>query len=136
MKNGIALLVGLVFGLGLSLSGMTEPLRVLGFLDLAGAWDPTLAFVMGGALMVTVPGFWLARRRGRPILEEVFSWPTRKDIDPKLVTGTALFGIGWGIAGFCPGPAIASLSSALPMVLVFVAAMAAGMLVHDRLLSR
>lgn len=136
MKNGIALLVGLVFGLGLSLSGMTEPLRVLGFLDLAGAWDPTLAFVMGGALMVTVPGFWLARRRGRPILEEVFSWPTRKDIDPKLVTGTALFGIGWGIAGFCPGPAIASLSSALPMVLVFVAAMAVGMLAHDRLLSR
>lgn len=136
MKYAIALLVGTVFGIGLSLSGMTEPTRVLGFLDLAGAWDPTLGFVMGGALTITVPGFWLARRRGRPILEAAFSLPTRKDIDPRLIAGTGLFGIGWGLGGFCPGPAVAALSSGLPLVLVFGAAMVAGMLLHDRVISR
>ncbi|ULQ46607.1 YeeE/YedE family protein [Flagellatimonas centrodinii] len=136
MRALIAVLVGMLFGFGLSLSGMTEPLRVLGFLDLAGQWDPTLGFVMGGALMVTLPGFWLARRRGRPILDSGFQLPTRRDLDRRLIIGTGLFGIGWGIAGFCPGPAIASLSSGLPMVLAFAAAMAVGMLVHDRLLNR
>jgi uncharacterized membrane protein YedE/YeeE len=131
-----ALLIGLLFGFGLALSGMMNPAKVIGFLDLAGVWDPTLAFVMGGGLLVSLPGFWLVRRRQGPLLGGAFQIPTRKDIDAKLLGGAALFGIGWGIAGFCPGPAVAALSTALPEVLLFMAALLAGMAAHRLILER
>ncbi len=126
MKNTIALLAGLVFGLGLSLGGMTQPSVVLGFLDLFGAWDPRLAFVMGGAVLTTAIGYRRVFRRGRPLFEPSFQLPTARTFDARLVGGAALFGIGWGIAGYCPGPALASLSGAAPSLLVLVAAMLAG----------
>jgi uncharacterized membrane protein YedE/YeeE len=127
----VGLVSGLVFGTGLVISGMTQPTKVLGFLDVFGAWDPTLAFVMGGALAVALPGFWLARRRGHPLLAAHFRWPTRAEIDRPLVVGSAMFGVGWGLVGLCPGPAIVNLSSLMPQAIVFVAAMAAGMLGLD-----
>lgn len=123
-----ALVAGLLFGVGLSVSGMMDPAKVLGFLDIAGAWDPTLAFVMGGALAITVPAFILVRRRAAPVLSTVFHIPTRRDIDPRLAIGAALFGLGWGLVGFCPGPALSALSLGQFDVLVFVAAMVAGMM--------
>ena len=123
---------GLIFGAGLLISGMTQPEKVLGFLDIFGAWDATLAFVMAGAVAMASIGFALAKRRGAPVLAEKLQWPTRSDIDAPLVTGAALFGLGWGLAGFCPGPAVAALSIGLPQVWLFVAAMAAGMVIHDR----
>ncbi len=136
MKTTLAaLLAGLLFGAGLALSGMTQPDKVLAFLDLAGRWDPTLAFVMGSALLITVPGFALTRRRAAPLFETRFYVPTRQDIDLRLVAGAVLFGIGWGLAGYCPGPALASLVSALPQVLAFCAAMLAGMWLYDRTLK-
>ncbi len=136
MKTAIvALVVGLLFGAGLALSGMTQPQKVLGFLDLAGRWDPSLAFVMGAALLVAVPGFALVTRRRAPFFESRFYLPTRQDIDPRLVGGGVLFGIGWGIAGYCPGPALASLVSALPQVAAFCVAMLAGMWLYDRTLK-
>lgn len=133
MKILTAAIAGIVFGFGLALSGMSDPAKVLGFLDIAGAWDPTLALVMGGALCVTIPGFALAGRRGRPFLDTDFHLPQRRDIDRDLMLGATLFGVGWGIAGLCPGPALADLASGLPAIMAFVAAMAAGALVHDRL---
>lgn len=123
----VALLAGTLFGLGLAISGMTQPQRVLGFLDLAGHWDPTLAFVMGGGLMITTSAFRFVLRRGRPLFDAKFYLPTRNDLDAPLLAGAACFGIGWGLAGFCPGPAIASLATAAPPVLIFVVAMLAGM---------
>ena len=123
----VALLAGTLFGLGLAISGMTQPQRVLGFLDLAGHWDPTLAFVMGGGLMITTSAFRFVLRRGRPLFDAKFYLPTRNDLDAPLLVGAACFGIGWGLAGFCPGPAIASLATAAPPVLIFVVAMLAGM---------
>lgn len=126
MKNLIAMLAGLLFGAGLAIGGMTQPEKVLGFLDLAGAWDPSLAFVMGGGLLVTFPAFALARRRTQPLFDLKFQIPTRRDIDARLLLGAALFGTGWGIAGYCPGPAIAALSAAHPGTLLFCAAMVAG----------
>jgi uncharacterized membrane protein YedE/YeeE len=126
MQALVALLCGLVFGSGLALSGMTNPAKVLGFLDVAGRWDPTLAFVMAAALAVAAPGFALARRRARPWLGESFAIPTRRDVDAPLAIGAALFGIGWGLVGLCPGPALADLARGSPPVFVFVAAMAAG----------
>lgn len=139
-RNGLQLLVsllaGTIFGFGLSLSGMINPARVLGFLDLlSGQWDPTLMFVLGGALLVAVPGVMLQRRLARPLLDQRFHLPTKTAIDRRLLLGAALFGAGWGLAGFCPGPAIAGLATGLPMVLLFVATMAAGMLLHDRFLA-
>lgn len=131
MKLLVAALAGLLFGLGLVLSGMTDPLKVQGFLDLAGRWDPTLAFVMGGGLLVTVPGFWLIRRRTQPLLEPRFHLPKRRDIDAPLLVGAACFGIGWGIAGFCPGPALATLVRFDAAALIFVVAMLAGMALAD-----
>lgn len=128
MKALLALLAGTIFGFGLSLSGMTDPQKVIGFLDLAGNWQPTLGFVMGGALLVTFPAFALIRRRGAPVLDTNFYLPTLKHVDRRLLIGAALFGIGWGLAGFCPGPAIASLASGSPIVIAFVAAMIFGML--------
>jgi uncharacterized membrane protein YedE/YeeE len=127
-----ALLSGLVFGFGLVISGMTQPAKILGFLDIFGVWDPTLAFVMGAALAVSLPGFYFARRRVRPLLTAHFRWPTRSEIDAPLIGGAALFGIGWGLVGLCPGPAIVNLATFLPQILVFVVAMGAGMLALDR----
>ncbi len=130
-----ALICGLIFGAGLVISGMTDTARVLGFLDVLaipkGGWDPTLAIVMAAALIVSIPGFWLAKRRGRPVLVEVAAWPTRADIDRPLIAGAALFGAGWGLVGLCPGPAIANIATLSPMVLLFVAAMIGGMVAHD-----
>lgn len=119
---------GLVFGAGLLISGMTQTEKVLGFLDIFGAWDATLAFVMAGAVAVASIGFALARRRGTPILAAQSLWPTRQDIDAPLVIGATLFGIGWGLVGLCPGPALVNLAGLSLPVIVFVAAMAAGML--------
>lgn len=118
---------GLLFGLGLLISGMTEPAKVQGFLDIFGAWDATLAFVMAGAVAVASAGFALARVRGAPVLGGSLNWPTRHDIDTPLVAGSALFGIGWGLAGICPGPALVNLAGLSAGIIVFVAAMLLGM---------
>lgn len=127
---------GAIFGLGLVISGMANPAKVLGFLDIAGNWDPTLAFVMGGAILVAFPAFRWAARRGKPLLAEKWSLPDRNDIDPRLIAGAALFGIGWGLAGFCPGPALAAISIAPAEALTFVAAMIAGALAFRFTLGR
>lgn len=129
----VALLVGSLFGLGLGVSGMIDPAKVLNFLDLAGSWDPTLAFVMGGAVLVSFPAFQLAKGGSRrPLFSESFHLPSRQDIDGRLMIGAALFGIGWGLGGFCPGPAIAALSSLQWPVLGFILAMVAGQWLADR----
>lgn len=133
-RNLASLAAGLIFGLGLAISGMLDPARVRGFLDLFGAWDPSLIFVLGGAVAVSAIGYAASRKMERPVLDAAFRWPTRSDVDRSLIFGAALFGIGWGIAGLCPGPAIASLSLGLPAILAFTIAMLAGVLVHDRLL--
>ena len=125
-----ALASGLLFGLGLTISGMVNPAKVLAFLDIAGDWDPTLAFVMGGAIIAAFPAFQWAKRHGRPFFAEKWSLPDRTDIDRKLVVGAALFGIGWGLAGFCPGPALAALGLATEQALTFVIAMIVGALVY------
>lgn len=121
-------LSGLIFGAGLLISGMTEPEKVLGFLDIFGAWDATLAFVMAGAVAVAAVGFALARRRGAPFLAAKYRWPTRSDLDAPLVTGAVLFGVGWGLVGICPGPAIVNLAGLSVPIIVFVAAMIFGMI--------
>jgi uncharacterized protein len=130
-----ALASGLIFGFGLAISGMTQPTKVLGFLDVlgiaSGTWDPTLAFVMIGALAVAAPGYLLARRRERPLLAKVAAWPTKRDIDRPLVAGAVLFGLGWGLVGLCPGPAIANLTTLSSRVIAFAVAMAVGMLALD-----
>ena len=123
--------VGLVFGAGLLISGMVQPTKVLGFLDIFGAWDPSLAVVMAAALAVSGPGFMLANGRARPLLATRSFWPTRRDIDRPLIIGAALFGVGWGLVGLCPGPALESLATLSPGIIVFVAAMAGGMALHD-----
>lgn len=126
-----SLLCGLIFGAGLLISGMVQPTKVLAFLDIFGAWDPSLAVVMIAALAVSAPGFMLAKGRSRPLLASRSFWPARDDIDRPLVIGSAMFGAGWGLAGLCPGPALESLATLSPGVLVFVAAMAAGMVLRD-----
>ncbi|HSS63351.1 MAG TPA: DUF6691 family protein [Gammaproteobacteria bacterium] len=130
-----ALAAGFIFGLGLVISGMSNPAKVIGFLNVAGAWDPTLLLVMGGALSVTIPGFWLLKNRARPLFAERFEIPARKDLDFRLFAGAGLFGMGWGIAGFCPGPAITALATARLDVVLFVAAMIAGATAHKILFS-
>jgi len=120
-------LIGLLFGLGLVLSGMTDPGKVLGFLDLAGAWDPSLALVMGGAIAVGVGAFAMAKRRTTAFLGGMLLWPESNAIDKRLVIGSLVFGAGWGLAGFCPGPAVVSLAAGQPKAAVFVLAMLAGM---------
>lgn len=125
-----ALLAGVVFGLGLAVSGMMNPAKVLGFLDFAGDWDPTLALVMGGALLVVVPAFRWVSSAQRPIFSRSFELPGKSGIDPRLVWGSTLFGLGWGLVGFCPGPAVAALSSGLAPVFVFLGAMLAGMFAY------
>jgi len=126
-----ALLSGLVFGLGLILSGMANPEKVLGFLDLAGAWDPSLAFVMGGAILVGLIAFTVARRRTRSFLGFDMKLPTSTRLDPKLMIGSLMFGVGWGIAGFCPGPGLVALGAGETKAAVFVVAMIAGMGVYE-----
>lgn len=127
MKNIIALISGVLFGIGLSASGMTDPAKVLGFLDLFGAWQPDLMFVMGGAVMMTAIGFTLILKRKAPVCDQQFHLPTSKVIDKKLLIGAALFGIGWGIYGYCPGPALGALVYLKINTVIFVAAMLAGM---------
>ncbi|MEX5744167.1 DUF6691 family protein [Massilia sp. X63] len=126
-----ALLIGLVFGFGLIVGGMTDPSKVLGFLDLAGNWDPSLAFVMGGAILVSAPAFWFAKRRERSLLGEPMRLPTATRIDRRLVLGSLAFGAGWGLAGYCPGPALASLATGNPKAIVFTVAMLAGMAIFE-----
>ena len=126
-----SLLCGLIFGAGLLISGMVQTENVLGFLDIFGAWDPSLAVVMMAALAVAVPGFAWARRRERPLLAAKCDWPTKTGIDRELVIGSVLFGAGWGLVGLCPGPALENLATLSPRVIVFVAAMAGGMVLRD-----
>ncbi|MFJ9531335.1 DUF6691 family protein [Herbaspirillum sp. NPDC101396] len=128
-----ALFAGLLFGLGLMVSGMADPAKVLGFLDLFGAWDPSLIFVMVGAILLSAPAFFLARRRRRSMLDLPVQIPAAAAITVRLIAGSAVFGIGWGLAGFCPGPALVSAAAGYPKAIGFVAAMIAGMLVFDQL---
>lgn len=141
-KSLIALVAGLMFSAGLVISGMTQPAKVMAFLNVGGivdpasfgAWDASLAFVMGGALCVTLLAFAITPRPGnKPWLATAFQLPTRRDIDVKLVLGAALFGVGWGLAGYCPGPALASLLTGGEDVIIFVAALAVGMWAARRL---
>jgi len=128
-------LSGLLFGLGLTISGMINPAKVIGFLDVAGNWDPSLALVMASGLAVTVPAFHFILKQQRPLFEAKFFLPGKADIDPQLIGGAVLFGVGWGLAGLCPGPALAGITSLDSSVLSFVAAMFAGMLLHYFLLE-
>lgn len=125
-RLAFALASGALFGLGLAVSGMTDPDKVLNFLDLAGRWDPSLALVMAGALAVATPGYAWARRRGQAVCGDALQLPTSTRIDRRLLLGSAAFGIGWGIAGFCPGPALANLAHGQLDALVFVGALLAG----------
>ncbi|QDH34328.1 DUF6691 family protein [Porphyrobacter sp. YT40] len=124
----VPLASGTIFGAGLTIGGMTDPARVRGFLDLFGDWDPTLAFVMGGAVLVMALAWAVQRKMLRPVFAEGFALPDRNDLTPRLVGGSALFGVGWGIAGLCPGPGFAALAIAPASAAIFVAAMLAGML--------
>lgn len=126
-RNLAILLSGILFGAGLTLGGMTDPARVRGFLDLFGDWDPTLAFVMGGAVIVMAIAWQFQPKLARPVFANAFALPSRRDLTPKLVGGSALFGIGWGVAGLCPGPGIAALAIEPISAAIFVAAMLAGM---------
>jgi uncharacterized membrane protein YedE/YeeE len=133
-RGAVAFGSGLVFAAGLCLAGMTRPERILAFLDVLGKWDPSLALVMAGAIAVAAPAFFLAARRARPVLADDFRLPPRRaPVERDLLVGATLFGIGWGLSGLCPGPAVVALASARVGALVFVASMVAGMLVHDRL---
>ena len=131
MKHITSLIAGLIFGIGLAVSGMADPAKVQNFLDLFGTWDPSLAFVMGGAIAVTLPGYRILQQRSQPLFEKQFRWPTKVDLDSSLIGGAALFGIGWGAAGFCPGPAIVALPMAASGTLVFVGTMLIGMILAN-----
>lgn len=126
----VAAVAGALFGAGLAVSEMMNPGKVIGFLDFAGDWDPSLAFVMGFAVMVSFIGYRLGHRRGRPVYDEVFRLPEATAITPRLIAGAALFGIGWGLSGLCPGPAITALATVDGYFIGFVVAMVAGMAVH------
>ncbi len=128
MRILLALLIGIVFGIGIAVSGMANPAKVLNFFDLAGRWDPSLGFVMGGALAVALPGYGIVLRRAAPLQDTRFHLPTRRDIDLPLIGGSMLFGIGWGIAGFCPGGSIPALGLGRIEALLFVTAMLAGIM--------
>ncbi|MCD5327782.1 DUF6691 family protein [Chromobacterium piscinae] len=127
MKLVSAFLAGLVFGVGLIVAGMANPAKVLGFLDIAGSWDPSLALVMAGAVVVALPAFVLAKRRGRALLGDEMQLPATRSVDRRLLLGSLVFGAGWGLAGVCPGPALVLAGSGLPSGLLFLAAMLAGM---------
>ena len=129
--SAVALFSGLLFGLGLIISGMVNPGKVIGFLDLAGDWDPSLIFVIGGGVTVTTASFWLVLRRERPLFEKKFFLTAKADLDGRLLTGAALFGIGWGVRGLCPGPAITALATLDPSVVLFVGAMLLGMVLQS-----
>jgi uncharacterized membrane protein YedE/YeeE len=131
MQIVMALMAGLIFGIGLIVSGMTNPAKVIGFLDLAGNWDPSLAFVMGGAILVGVVAFGFALKRERSLLGAVMRLPTATNIDRRLVMGSLAFGAGWGLAGYCPGPALASLASGGVKPMIFTLAMFAGMALFE-----
>ncbi|MGM0535023.1 MAG: DUF6691 family protein [Pseudomonadota bacterium] len=126
MKTLMGYIAGLLFGLGLGISGMTDPARVLGFLDIAGAWDPTLMFVLGGAVVTNFIGYRLVLKRAAPLFGERFHLPTRQDLDVRLIGGSALFGIGWGLSGYCPGPAFASLGGLTAPLVAMLLAMIVG----------
>ncbi|MFM5532520.1 DUF6691 family protein [Aeromonas veronii] len=137
MKLLTSLFAGVLFGLGMAISGMVDPARVTGFLDLAGAWDPSLAFVMGGALLVFMPGYFLlVKPRRQSVLGEPIAAVPDPRLERRLIGGAALFGIGWGLVGICPGPALSLISSGQPMIMLFIAAMVAGILLFDRGLAR
>jgi len=127
MKAVGALVAGVLFAFGLAIGGMTDPLKVISFLNVAGGWDPSLAFVMGGAIAVYSPVFWLTRKMRSPVFDVSFHLPTRRDIDSRLIVGAILFGAGWGLGGFCPGPAIVSTMSFKTTALVFTGSMLVGM---------
>lgn len=131
-----ALVIGLIFGLGIALSGMINPAKVLNFFDLAGTWDPSLAFVMGGALAVAIPGYWVVLRRPAPVMDLRFQLPDTRKIDRRLVLGSATFGVGWGIAGFCPGGALPALGTGRLDVVVFIASLILGLLIARFLQQR
>lgn len=136
MRSVSVFLCGLVFGIGLIVSGMADPANVIGFLDLAGPWNPQLALVMAGAVGVGLAGFALARRRSRPLLEGAdgtMQWPTATRVDRRLMLGSVLFGVGWGLAGFCPGPALVGVGLGNGDAVLFTVAMLAGMFLHRKL---
>ena len=126
MNRFCSLISGLVFGLGLTISGMTNPEKVINFLNVTRSWDPSLAFVMIGAILASAPFFYLIKNKNKPWFADKFSWPTLKEIDSKLIVGSLLFGIGWGLIGLCPGPAIASISFMNASSFTFILAMLAG----------
>jgi uncharacterized membrane protein YedE/YeeE len=132
VRNAVALAVGVIFGAGLVLAGMTQPAKVLAFLDLFGAWDPSLLFVIGGAVAVYAVAYRAIMTRQKPLLADAFVLPARHTIDLKLIGGAALFGVGWGLGGYCPGPSIVALASGALDVFVLVAATAAGMWIASR----
>jgi uncharacterized membrane protein YedE/YeeE len=133
-RIAVALAAGLIFGFGLSISGMIDPARVIGFLDIAsGHWDPSLIFVLGGAILVAAPGVAIGRQMTKPVLDQRFHLPEKTTIDRRLLIGSAIFGVGWGLAGFCPGPALSALSTGSVSIGLFVVALIIGMLLHDRL---
>jgi uncharacterized membrane protein YedE/YeeE len=136
MKLATAYLFGLVFGIGIALSGMMNPAKVLNFFDLAGTWDPSLVLVMAGAVAVTAVGYRMVFGRGRPVLDDRFHLPKASAVDLRLVGGSALFGVGWGLSGFCPGGVLPAVGTGRADVLVFVAAMLAGILAARALLDR
>lgn len=131
-----AFAIGLIFGLGIAISGMINPAKVLNFFDLAGTWDPSLAFVMGGALAIAIPGYRLVLGRPAPAFEPRFQLPDTRVIDRRLVLGSATFGVGWGIAGFCPGGALPALGTGDPVVFLFLAALIGGLLIARFLQAR
>ncbi|TRW91525.1 YeeE/YedE family protein [Candidatus Methylobacter oryzae] len=130
MLNVNAFLVGLIFGLGLIVSGMTNPAKVIGFLDLAGDWDPSLAFVMGGAISIGAGAFTIAKKRQRSLLGEPMRLSNVTEIDKSLLAGSLVFGIGWGLSGFCPGPAVVSAAAGQTKAMIFVVSMLAGMVLY------
>ena len=136
MKAWPALIAGILFGLGLTLSGMSDPAKVLSFLNIAGDWVPDLIFVMGGAVVVTLIFTPLVVKRARPLLADSFSLPTTKTLDKRLVSGAVLFGVGWGLSGYCPGPAVVSLLYGYESTIVFCLAMLAGMSIEGRVSKR
>lgn len=131
-----ALAIGLIFGLGIAISGMINPAKVLNFFDIAGTWDPSLMFVMGGALAVTIPGYRLVLGRPGPFMAPGFQLPYTRVIDRRLVLGSATFGVGWGIAGFCPGGALPAIGTGDPSVFLFLAALVGGLLIARALQAR
>lgn len=136
MKNAVSLLAGVLFGFGLALSQMTNPAKIIGFLDFSGHWDPTLALVLAGAVLVTLVSFRFILRRSQPVLDTQFHLPTRQNLDARLIAGAAIFGVGWGLAGLCPGPGIAAIAQGVWQPLVFVAGLAFGVLAFRHMQQR